>query len=166
MTKVEPSDGLPVKSGEMTNFNALPNSSQMENISTLFGNMRTLLGANQEGNHLLAKQTDLTKIGNPMVRAPNLKYPEDTEVSPADIAPGKQQGGSLPLTNEIRVVWNQSKGGLPFDKSENLRFPSFLLKFFLEVRDVRYLPKDFRCTVIKRHGPRYSLKLIVLNNLA
>ncbi|KAJ1395171.1 SNF2-related, N-terminal domain [Sesbania bispinosa] len=110
MTKAEPSDGLPVKSGELTNFNALPNSSQMENISTLSGNMRTMLRANQEGNHLLAKQTDLTKIGNPMVRAPNSKYPEDTEVSSAHIAPGKQQGGPLPLTNEIRVVWNQSKG--------------------------------------------------------
>ncbi|KAJ1421143.1 hypothetical protein SESBI_13860 [Sesbania bispinosa] len=133
MTKVEPSDGLPVKSGEMTNFNALPSSIQMENISTLSGNMRIMLRANQEGNHLLAKQTDLTKIGNPMVGAPNSKYPEDTKVSFAHIAPGKQQGGSLPLTNEIRVVWNQSKGGLPFDKYENLRFPSFLLKFFLVI---------------------------------
>ncbi|KAJ1431869.1 helicase swr1 [Sesbania bispinosa] len=133
MTKVEPSYGLPVKSGEMTNFNALPNSSQMENISTLSGNMRTMHRENQEGNHLMAKQTDLTKIDNPMVRAPNSKYPEDTEVSSAHIAPGKQQYGSLPLTNEIRVVWNQSRGGLPFDKSENLRFPSFLLKFFLVI---------------------------------
>ncbi|KAJ1403187.1 chromatin structure-remodeling complex protein SYD [Sesbania bispinosa] len=110
MTKVEPSYGLPVKIGEMTNFNALPNSSQMENISTLSGNMRIMLRENQEGNHLLAKQTDLTKIGNPMVRAPNSKYPEDTEVSSAYIALGKKQGGSLPLTNEIRVVWNQRKG--------------------------------------------------------
>ncbi|KAJ1435909.1 putative chromatin structure-remodeling complex protein SYD [Sesbania bispinosa] len=82
----------------------------MENISTLSFNMRTMLRANQEGNNLLAKQTDLTKIDNPMVRAPNSKYPEDTEVSSAHIAPGKQQGGSLPLTNEIRVVWSQSKG--------------------------------------------------------
>ncbi|KAJ1403190.1 SNF2 family amino-terminal protein [Sesbania bispinosa] len=49
MTKVEPSDGLPVKIGEMTNFNALPNSSQMENISTLSGNMRTMLRENQKG---------------------------------------------------------------------------------------------------------------------
>ncbi|KAJ1440365.1 hypothetical protein SESBI_01935 [Sesbania bispinosa] len=133
MTKVEPSYGLLVKSGEMTNFNALPNSSQMENISTLSGNMRTMLRANQQGNHLLAKHTNLTKINNTMVRAPNSKYPEDIEVSSAHIALGKQQGGSLPLTNDIRVVWNQSKGGLPFDKSENLRFPSFLLKFFLVI---------------------------------
>ncbi|WJX32251.1 hypothetical protein P8452_20596 [Trifolium repens] len=30
MTKAEPSDGIPAKSGEMTNFNAVPNNSQME----------------------------------------------------------------------------------------------------------------------------------------
>ncbi|KAL9277872.1 hypothetical protein ACSQ67_024884 [Phaseolus vulgaris] len=92
MTKAESSDGLPVKSGELTNFNMAPNSGQMENISTLPGSMRTMLRANQEGHHLLAKQTDLTKIGNPMVRAPNSKYAEDSEVSSAHIASGKQQG--------------------------------------------------------------------------
>ncbi|XP_045831724.1 chromatin structure-remodeling complex protein SYD-like isoform X2 [Trifolium pratense] len=30
MTKAEPSDGIPAKSGEMTNYNAVPNNSQME----------------------------------------------------------------------------------------------------------------------------------------
>ncbi|KAL2339088.1 hypothetical protein Fmac_013534 [Flemingia macrophylla] len=92
MSKAESSDGLPVKSSELTNFNMAPNSGQMENVSTLPGSMRTMLRANQEGHHLLAKQTDLTKIGNPMVRAPNSKYAEDTEVSSAHIASGKQQG--------------------------------------------------------------------------
>ncbi|KAG2407182.1 Chromatin structure-remodeling complex protein [Vigna angularis] len=92
MTKAELSDGLPVKSGELTNFNMAPNSGQMENVSTLPGSMRTMLRANQEGHHSLAKQTDLTKIGNPMVRAPNSKYAEDSEVSSALIASGKQQG--------------------------------------------------------------------------
>ncbi|XP_027916125.1 chromatin structure-remodeling complex protein SYD [Vigna unguiculata] len=92
MTKAESSDGLPVKSGELTNFNMAPNSGQMENVSTLPGSMRTMLRANQEGHHLLAKQTDLTKIGNPMVRAPNSKYAEDSEVSSAHIASGKQPG--------------------------------------------------------------------------
>jgi len=106
MTKAESSDGLPVKSGELTNFNMAPNSGQMENISTLPGSMRTMLRANQEGHHLLAKQTDLTKIGNPMVRAPNSKYAEDSEVSSAHIASGKQQGTSLSctLTSEIGCV--------------------------------------------------------------
>ncbi|RZC04584.1 chromatin structure-remodeling complex protein SYD-like isoform X1 [Glycine soja] len=92
MTKAESSDGLPVKSGELTNFNMAPNSGQLENISALSGSMRTMLRANQEGHHLLAKQTDLTKVGNLMVRAPNSKYAEDTEVSSAHIASGKQQG--------------------------------------------------------------------------
>lgn len=94
MTKAEPSDGIPAKSGEMTNFSVVPNNSQMENISTFSGNMKTMLRANPEGHHLLAKQTDSTNIGNPTVRAPNSKYPEDLEVSSAHIAPGKQQGGS------------------------------------------------------------------------
>ncbi|KAG4932033.1 hypothetical protein JHK87_046035 [Glycine soja] len=92
ITKAESSDGLPVKNGELTNFNMTPNSGQMENVSALSGSMRTMLRANQEGHHLLAKQTDLTKVGNPMVRAPNSKYAEDTEVSSAHIASGKQQG--------------------------------------------------------------------------
>ncbi|KAK7264579.1 hypothetical protein RJT34_32188 [Clitoria ternatea] len=92
MTKAEPSDGLPVKSTELTNFNMAPNSSQMENVSTLSGSMRTMLRPNQEGHLLLAKQGDLTKIGNPMVRAPNSKYAEDTEVSSAHISSAKQQG--------------------------------------------------------------------------
>lgn len=94
MTKTEPSDGIPAKSGEMTNFSVVPNNSQMENISTFSGNMKTMLRANPEGHHLLAKQTDSTNIGNPTGRAPNSKYPEDLEVSSAHIAPGKQQGGS------------------------------------------------------------------------
>ena len=98
ITKAESSDGLPVKNGELTNFNMTPNSGQMENVSALSGSMRTMLRANQEGHHLLAKQTDLTKVGNPMVRAPNSKYAEDTEVSSAHIASGKQQGTSLPYT--------------------------------------------------------------------
>lgn len=98
MTKAEPSDGIQAKSGEMTNFNVAPNNTQMENISTFSGNMKTMIRANQEGHLLLAKQTDLTKIGNPMARAPNSKYPEDVEVSSAHIAPGKQQqGDSLPF---------------------------------------------------------------------
>ncbi|KAK7363636.1 hypothetical protein VNO77_05786 [Canavalia gladiata] len=92
MTKAESSDGPPVKSSELTNFNIAPNNSQMDNISTLSGNTRTVLRANQDNHHLLAKQTDLTKIGNPMVRAPNSKFAEDTEVSSANIASGKQQG--------------------------------------------------------------------------
>lgn len=96
-TKAEPSDGLSAKSDELTNFNLVSTSSQVQNISTFSGNMRKMPRANQEGHHLLAKQIDLTKIGNPMVRAPNSKYPEDTEVSSAHIAPGKQQGGSLPF---------------------------------------------------------------------
>ncbi|CAL5198820.1 unnamed protein product [Lathyrus oleraceus] len=94
MTKAEPSDGIQAKSGEMTNFNVAPNNTQMENISTFSGNMKTMIRANQEGHLLLAKQTDLTKIGNPMARAPNSKYPEDVEVSSAHIAPGKQQQGA------------------------------------------------------------------------
>ncbi|XP_027331720.1 chromatin structure-remodeling complex protein SYD [Abrus precatorius] len=92
MAKAESSDGLSVKSGELTNFNMAPNSGQTENVATLSGSMRTMLRANQEGHHLLAKQTDLTKIGNQMVRAPNSKYAEDTEVSSANLASGKQQG--------------------------------------------------------------------------
>ncbi|XP_052116777.1 chromatin structure-remodeling complex protein SYD isoform X31 [Arachis duranensis] len=70
MTKAESSDGLPVRSGELTNFNRVPSSSQMQR-------------ANQEGP---------TKIGNPVPCAPNSKYPEDTEVSSAHIASGKLQG--------------------------------------------------------------------------
>ncbi|CAK8563616.1 unnamed protein product [Lathyrus sativus] len=94
MTKTEPSDGIQAKSGEMTNFNMAPNNTQMENISTFSSNMKTMIRANQEGHLLLAKQTDLTKIGNPMARAPTSKYPEDVEVSSAHIAPGKQQQGA------------------------------------------------------------------------
>ncbi|KAK7387852.1 hypothetical protein VNO78_22648 [Psophocarpus tetragonolobus] len=92
MTKAESSDGLPVKSGELTNYNMAPNGGQMDSVSTLPGSMRTMLRANQEGLHLMAKQTDLTKMGNPIVRVPNSKYAEDTEVSSAHIASGKQQG--------------------------------------------------------------------------
>ncbi|CAJ2634431.1 unnamed protein product [Trifolium pratense] len=92
MIKVEPSDGIPAKSGEMTNFNAVPNNSQMENISNSPGNMNTMLRANPEGHHLLAKQTDLSKNCNPIVQAPNSKYPEDLEVPSAHVAPAKLQG--------------------------------------------------------------------------
>ncbi|PNX91551.1 helicase swr1, partial [Trifolium pratense] len=105
MIKVEPSDGIPAKSGEMTNFNAVPNNSQMENISNSPGNMNTMLRANPEGHHLLAKQTDLSKNCNPIVQAPNSKYPEDLEVPSAHVAPAKLQGGSLPLTHVIRGAY-------------------------------------------------------------
>ncbi|XP_004508316.1 uncharacterized protein [Cicer arietinum] len=108
MTKAEPSDGNPVKSGEMTNFNMASNNSQLENISTLSGNMKTMLRANQEGHHLLGKQTDLTKIGNPMARAPNSKYPEDMEVSSAHIAPGKLQGAYTRAHGGMAVPSNVS----------------------------------------------------------
>lgn len=104
LKKAEPSDGIPVKSGEMANFNVVPSSNQMENMSTLSGNMKTMLRANQEGHHLLAMQTDSTKIGNPMPGTSNSKYPEDMEVSSAHVAPGKQQGGSLPFTHYIKIV--------------------------------------------------------------
>ncbi|MCI30486.1 helicase swr1, partial [Trifolium medium] len=40
MIKAEPSDGILAKSGEMTNFTAVPNNSQMENISNVSGNMK------------------------------------------------------------------------------------------------------------------------------
>ncbi|CAI8610581.1 unnamed protein product [Vicia faba] len=108
MTKAEPSDGIQAKSGEMSNFNVAPNSSQMENISTFSGNMKTMLRANPEGHLLLAKQTDLTKIGNPMGRAPNSKYPEDMEVSSAHIAQGKQQGAYARVHGGMSVPANVS----------------------------------------------------------
>ncbi|XP_024638089.1 chromatin structure-remodeling complex protein SYD isoform X1 [Medicago truncatula] len=108
MTKTEPSDGIPAKSGEMTNFSVVPNNSQMENISTFSGNMKTMLRANPEGHHLLAKQTDSTNIGNPTGRAPNSKYPEDLEVSSAHIAPGKQQGAYARVHGGMVVPANVS----------------------------------------------------------
>ena len=103
MTKAEPADGPPVKSGELTNFNRVPSSSQMDHSPALSGSMRTMHRANQEGSHLLEKQTDLTKIGNPVPCALNSKYPEDTEVSSAHIASGKHQGGSHLIYMRLRV---------------------------------------------------------------
>ena len=60
LTKAEPSDDLPVKSGELANFNMVQSSSQTENFPTLSGSMRTMLRANPEGHNLFGKQTDLT----------------------------------------------------------------------------------------------------------
>lgn len=48
LNKTEPSDGLPGKSGELTNFNMVPSSSQMEDFLTLSGSMRTILRTYQE----------------------------------------------------------------------------------------------------------------------
>jgi hypothetical protein len=95
MIKVEPSDGIPAKSGEMINFNAVPNNSQMENIS--------MLRANTESHHLFAKQTDLSKNYNQIAQGPNSKYPKDVEVSSAYIAPAKLQGGSYLLHMLLEV---------------------------------------------------------------
>ncbi|KAI4345493.1 hypothetical protein L6164_012612 [Bauhinia variegata] len=102
MTKAEPSDGHTVRSGEQTNSNMVPSSSQIEHFSALSGSMRAMHRVNQESHHLLEKQADITKIGNPMQHVPSLKYPEDTEVSSAHIAPGQQQG-----------VYSKVHGGVP-----------------------------------------------------
>ncbi|KAJ1414267.1 SNF2-related, N-terminal domain [Sesbania bispinosa] len=49
MTKAESSDGLPVKSGELTNYSMVPSSIQMEHFPALSGSMQTMHNANEEG---------------------------------------------------------------------------------------------------------------------
>ncbi len=123
MNKVEPPASLSVKGGERTNFNMAPSSGQMEHFASLSGSMRPTLRAKQEGQHTIERQLDSTNISSSMLRAPNLKFPEEVEVSSAHNASGQQQGGPLP-SHDIRGVWNQNKTGLPFEKSQIPRFSS------------------------------------------
>lgn len=66
---------------------------QMEHILSSSSSMKTMHRANKDHN-FLEKQTDLTKIGNLMLCAPNSMCLEDTEISFAHIALGQQHGGS------------------------------------------------------------------------
>ncbi|XP_021808623.1 chromatin structure-remodeling complex protein SYD isoform X1 [Prunus avium] len=124
MNKVEPPAGFPIKGGENANFNIAPSSGQMEHFTSFSGSMRPLLRAKQEGQNLIEKQLDLTNTSNSMSRAPNAKHPEEMEVSSTHNALAQQQAAPVPLTHDTMGVWNQSKAGFPFDKSQVPRFSS------------------------------------------
>ncbi|KAK9289272.1 hypothetical protein L1049_017748 [Liquidambar formosana] len=123
--KVEPQGSFSVKGGEHAHFNMVQSSGQMEHFPSLSSSMRSMLRAKQENQNLTEKVLDSTNISNSMSRTPNLKYPEEMEVSSIHNGLGLQQGGSIPSTHEIlssRGVWNQNKVGFPFDKSQVSRF--------------------------------------------
>ncbi|KAI5349601.1 hypothetical protein L3X38_002490 [Prunus dulcis] len=124
INKVEPPAGFPIKGGENANFNIAPSSGQMEHFTSFSGSMRPLLRAKQEGQNLTEKQLDLTNTSNSMSRAPNAKHPEEMEVSSTHNALAQQQAAPVPLTHDTMGVWNQSKAGFPFDKSQVPRFSS------------------------------------------
>ncbi|ONI28478.1 hypothetical protein PRUPE_1G143200 [Prunus persica] len=124
INKVEPPAGFPIKGGENANFNIAPSSGQMEHFTSFSGSMRPLLRAKQEGQNLIEKQLDLTNTSNSMSRAPNAKLPEEMEVSSTHNALAQQQAAPVPLTHDTMGVWNQSKAGFPFDKSQVPRFSS------------------------------------------
>ncbi|XP_016647529.1 PREDICTED: chromatin structure-remodeling complex protein SYD isoform X2 [Prunus mume] len=124
INKVEPSAGFPIKGGENANFNIAPSSGQMEHFTSFSGSMRPLLRAKQEGQNLIEKQLDLTNTSNSMSRTPNAKHPEEMEVSSTHNALAQQQAAPVPLTHDTMGVWNQSKAGFPFDKSQVPRFSS------------------------------------------
>lgn len=122
MSKVESSSGFAIKGGEHANFNILQSSSPMEPFASLSGSMRPVIRPKQEGQHLIEKQLDPANVNNSLSRAPNLKYPEETEVSSTHNPLSQQQVPSVP--HDIMGVWNQNKIGLQLEKSQVPRFPS------------------------------------------
>ncbi|MED6121684.1 hypothetical protein PIB30_032453 [Stylosanthes scabra] len=111
MTKAE--------SSELTNFNRVPSSSQMDHSPAFPGSMRTMQRTNLEGT---------TKIGNPVPSAANSKYPEDTEVSSAHIASGahpKVYGGmgvatgAYPMTESVLASSMRHGGMLGHDSGSS-----------------------------------------------
>ncbi|XP_062108563.1 chromatin structure-remodeling complex protein SYD [Humulus lupulus] len=122
MSKMESSSGFALKGGEHANFNILQSSSQMEQFAALSGSMRPLIRPKQESQHLMEKQLDPANTNNSMSRAPNLKYPDETEVSSTHNPLSQQQVPSV--AHDIMGAWNQNKTGLQLDKSQIPRFPS------------------------------------------
>ncbi|TXG73009.1 hypothetical protein EZV62_001588 [Acer yangbiense] len=127
MNKVESPGSFSVKGGDHSNFNMVPSSGQMEHFSSLPGNMSSILRAKLEGQNVTEKPHDSTNLNNSLSRAPNLKFPEEVEVSSSHNSSGQQQGSSLHSTNDIlasRGVWNQNRVGFPFERTQVPRFPS------------------------------------------
>ncbi|KAF4355237.1 hypothetical protein F8388_013012 [Cannabis sativa] len=122
MSKMDSSPGFAIKASEHANFNILQSSSQMEQFSTLSGSMRPVIRSKQESQHLMEKQLDSANTNNSMSRAPNLKYPDETEVSSSHNPLSQQQVPSA--AHDIMGAWNQNKTGLQLDKSQIPRFPS------------------------------------------
>lgn len=118
MSKVESSSGVAIKGGELTNFNIHQSTSPMEQFASLSGSMRPLIRPKQEGQILM----DQANINNPMIRPPNLKFPEETEVSSGHNPLSQQQLPSV--GHDTMGIWNPNKTGLQFEKSQIPRFSS------------------------------------------
>ncbi|XP_070671595.1 chromatin structure-remodeling complex protein SYD-like isoform X3 [Malus domestica] len=123
INKAEPLAGFSSKGGENANFNIGPSGGQMEHFTSFSGSMRPLLRAKQEGQPS-EKQLDVTNTSNSMSRALSSNHPEEMEVSSTHNALAQQQATSLTPTHDTRGIWNQSKAGFPFQKSQVPRFSS------------------------------------------
>lgn len=124
MSKGELPPGFSNKGGEHANFNIVPNSGQMEHLSSLSGSMRSMVRVKQEGQHLIERPMDLTHSSNLVSRAASSKHPEELEVSSTHNASAQQHAASLPHTNDMMGMWSQNKTGFPYEKSQVPRFPS------------------------------------------
>ncbi|CAN6551450.1 unnamed protein product [Malus baccata var. baccata] len=121
--KVEPPAGFSSKGGETASFNIGLGGGQMEHFTSFSGSMRPLLRAKQEGQPS-EKQLDVTNTTNSMSRALSSNHPEEMEVSSTHNALTKQQATSIPPIHDTMGIWNQSKAGFPFEKSQVPRFSS------------------------------------------
>lgn len=126
-TKIDQHRSLSIHGGEHGHFNnTIQTSSQMEHMTSLNSAMRSVLRAKQETQHQAEKSLDSTNISNSLSRVPHSRHLEEMEVSSAHNASGRQQEGSLQSTNDAlnsRGLWNQTKIGLPFEKSQVQKFP-------------------------------------------